>query len=45
MVGRYDESGYWRGGGNNISVTLSTPEKAEQLLRDLTSLGCEGYLS
>jgi len=45
MVGRYDESGYWRGGGNNISVTLSAPEKAEQLLRDLTSLGCEGYLS
>jgi hypothetical protein len=45
MVGRYDESGFWRGGGNTISLTLSTPEKAEQLLRDLTSCGCEGYLS
>jgi hypothetical protein len=45
MVGRYDESGFWRGGGNEISLTLSTPEKAEQLLRDLTSCGCEGYLS
>ena len=45
MVGRYDESGFWRGGGNTISLTLSTPEKAEQLLRDLTTLGCEGHLS
>jgi hypothetical protein len=45
MVGRYDESGFWRGGENSISLTLSTPEKAEQLLRDLTSCGCEGYLS
>jgi len=45
MVGRYDESGHWRDGGKAISLTLSTPEKAEQLLRDLTSLGCEGYLS
>jgi hypothetical protein len=45
MVGRYDESGFWRGGGNRISVTLKTPEAAENLLRDLTSLGCEGFLS
>ena len=27
------------------SITLKTPEAAEALLRDLTSLGCEGYLS
>ena len=27
------------------SITLKTPEAAENLLRDLTSLGCEGYLS
>jgi hypothetical protein len=45
MVGRYDESGYWRGGGNPITMTAKTPEAAEGLLRDLTSLGCEGYLS
>jgi hypothetical protein len=45
MVGRYDESGFWRGGGNTISLTAKTPEAAEQLLRDLTSLGCECHLS
>jgi hypothetical protein len=27
------------------SITLKNPELAENLLRDLTSLGCEGYLS
>ena len=27
------------------SITLKSPEMAENLLRDLTSLGCEGYLS
>lgn len=27
------------------SITLNNPEMAENLLRDLTSLGCEGYLS
>lgn len=27
------------------SITLKTPEAAENLLRDLTSLGCEGFLS
>jgi hypothetical protein len=26
-------------------VTLKTPEAAENLLRDLTTLGCEGFLS
>jgi hypothetical protein len=45
MVGRYDESGFWRGGGNAITMTAKTPDAAEGLLRDLTSLGCEGYLS
>jgi hypothetical protein len=44
-VGRYDSYGHWVDGGQKISITLSTPEKAEQLLRDLTSCGCEGYLS
>jgi hypothetical protein len=27
------------------SITLKNPEMAENLLRDLTSLGCEGFLS
>ena len=27
------------------SITLSTPEAAENLLRDLVDKGCEGYLS
>lgn len=31
--------------GTKNSITLSTPEAAENLLRDLTALGCEGYLS
>jgi hypothetical protein len=44
-VGHYDGYGHWVDGGQKISITLSTPEKAEQLLRDLTSCGCEGYLS
>jgi hypothetical protein len=44
MVGRYQD-GYWLGGSNRISVTLQTPEAAENLLRDLAGLGCEGFLS
>ena len=31
--------------GTTNSITLKTPEAAENLLRDLTSLGCEGFLS
>lgn len=27
------------------SITLKTPEAAENLLRELTTLGCEGFLS
>jgi ribosomal protein L7/L12 len=27
------------------TITLKTPEAAENLLRDLTDLGCEGFLS
>ena len=34
VVGYFDRSGHWQ-----------TPEAAELLLRDLTGLGCEGYLS
>jgi hypothetical protein len=45
MVGRWDASGFFRGGGNPITLTAKTPDAAEALLRDLTTLGCEGYLS
>lgn len=31
--------------GAKQSITLSTPQAAENLLRELTSLGCEGHLS
>ena len=31
--------------GARQSITLKTPEAAENLLRDLTTLGCEGFLS
>ena len=45
MVGRWDASGFLIGSGNPITLTAKTPDAAEGLLRDLTSLGCEGYLS
>jgi hypothetical protein len=45
LVGHYNDSGWWVSGSNRISVTLKTPEVAENLLRDLAGLGCEGYLS
>jgi hypothetical protein len=45
MVGRWDASGFLCGGGNTITLIAKTPDAAEALLRDLTSLGCEGYLS
>ncbi len=31
--------------GAKQSITLKTPEAAENLLRDLVGLGCEGFLS
>jgi hypothetical protein len=31
--------------GAKHSITLKTPEAAENLLRDLAGLGCEGFLS
>jgi len=45
IVGRYDERGFWVDGGESNTITLKTPAAAEVLLRDLTSLGCEGFLS
>ena len=45
LVGRYDDRGFWVGGGESNTITLKTPEMAEALLRELTKLGCEGFLS
>jgi hypothetical protein len=45
IVGRYDSYGVWINGGDKNTVMLKTPQAAEQLLRDLVGLGCEGYLS
>jgi hypothetical protein len=45
VVGHYNYSGNWEMGGGKGSITAKTPEAAELLLRDLTNVGCEGYLS
>ena len=45
LVGKYDARGFWMSGGESNTITLKTPEAAETLLRDLTNLGCEGFLS
>jgi hypothetical protein len=47
LVGRYNytTNSYGRSTGQENSVTLKTPEAAENLLRDLAGLGCEGFLS
>lgn len=45
IVGHYDGYGKWVNGGNKNTLRLPTNETAEQLLRDLTTLGCEGFLS
>ena len=45
LVGHYNSTGRWIEGSNRISATLKTPEAAEMLLRDLTELGCEGFLT
>jgi len=45
LVGTWDDAGRRLKGASRHSMTLKTPEAAENLLRDLTSLGCEGFLS
>jgi ribosomal protein L7/L12 len=46
MIGYWDVYGVWQKGDmNQISVRLKTTEAAENLLRDLKNIGCEGYLS
>jgi len=46
IVGYYNEHSRWCGPvATRISVKLQTMDAAENLLRDLTDCGCEGYLS
>jgi len=46
LVGRYDSTyGKWINGASKSTIKLPTPDAAETLLRELTTLGCEGYLS
>jgi hypothetical protein len=44
LVGQYDDSGRWLKGGNKNTLKMGNNESAEKLLRELTELGCEGYL-
>lgn len=45
LVGHYDSYGQWKNGYGKNSLTLKTPYDAENLLRELTDLGCQGHLS
>jgi len=45
IVGQYDDSGRWLKGGWKNTLKMRDNEAAENLLRELTELGCEGYLS
>ena len=46
LVGRFDGTyGKWISGASQHTIKLPTPAAAEGLLRDLTGLGCEGFLS
>ncbi|NBR24288.1 MAG: hypothetical protein EBU08_11065 [Micrococcales bacterium] len=45
LVGTWDDAGRRLKGASRHSMTLKTPEAAENLLRDLVGLGCEGFLS
>jgi hypothetical protein len=45
LVGTWDDGGRRLKGASRHSLILKTPEAAENLLRDLVGLGCEGFLS
>ena len=45
LVGGWEGDRFVPATHHTNSITLKNPEMAESLLRDLTSLGCEGYLS
>jgi ribosomal protein L7/L12 len=44
LVGQYDDAGRWLKGGSKNTLKMSDNESAKKLLRELTDLGCEGYL-
>ena len=45
LMGHYGSYDQWVPGKGKNTITLKTPETAENLLRDLAGLGCQGYLS
>lgn len=46
LVGSWDNTySKWINGATKHTIKLPTPVAAEALLRDLVSLGCEGFLS
>lgn len=45
IVGHYGSYGQWVEGRHSNTIKLKDPQKAEQLLKDLRHLGCEGFLS
>ena len=45
LIGHYDSKYGYHNEGRKNTMTLKTSEAAENLLRDLVSLGCEGFLS
>lgn len=45
IVGHYGSYAQWVEGGNCNTIKLNDPQKAEELLKDLRQLGCEGFLS
>ena len=45
LVGKYDDSGLWIKGGCKNTLKMRDNKSAENLLGELTELGCEGFLS
>lgn len=45
LMGHYGSYDQWVPGKGKNSMTLKTPEAAKNLLRELTALGCVGFLS
>ena len=45
LMGHYGSYDQWVPGKGKNTMTLKTPEAAENLLRDLAGLGCQGFLS
>ena len=45
LVGGWQGDKFVPATNHSKSITLKNPEMAENMLRDLTTLGCEGFLS